>query len=182
MGIKELVLARLTGAWAVDHSVASGTGLLDLQRLDWDARGARRRGHRRGPAAAARADHRAARARRRRRPPSSACEPDLPVVVGAGDGPLANLGLGAVRPGVAACSIGTSGALRVMVERPAVDPRGGVFCYALTPGRWVVGGAINNGGVVLQWAGEALAPDLGEHPEAELLALAARGAGRQRAG
>jgi gluconokinase len=36
----------------------------------------------------------------------------------------------------------------------------------------VVGGAINNGGVVLRWAGEALAPDLGEHPEARLLALA----------
>jgi gluconokinase len=48
-----------------------------------------------------------------------------------------------------------------------------VFCYALTPGRWVVGGSINNGGVVLEWAGAALAPDLGEHPEKELLALAA---------
>ena len=35
-GIKELVLARLTGAWAVDHSIASGTGLLDLRTLDWD--------------------------------------------------------------------------------------------------------------------------------------------------
>ena len=66
-----------------------------------------------------------------------------------------------MRPGVAACSIGTSGALRLMVEAPAVDPQRRVFCYALTPGRWVVGGAINNGGVVLRWAGEALAPDLG---------------------
>ena len=87
------------------------------------------------------------------------------MVVGAGDGPLANLGLGAVHPGVAACSIGTSGAMRVTVERPAVDPLGGVFCYALTEHRWVVGGAINNGGIVLEWAGRALAPDLGEHAE-----------------
>jgi gluconokinase len=95
------------------------------------------------------------------------------VVVGAGDGPLANLGLGAVDPGVAACSIGTSGALRVMVEKPAVDPLGGVFCYALTEDRWVVGGAINNGGIVLDWAGSALAPDVGTDPEA-LLELAGR--------
>src|SRR3954467_13511441 len=36
-GIKELVVARLTGTWAVDHSVASGTGLLNLRALDWDA-------------------------------------------------------------------------------------------------------------------------------------------------
>jgi gluconokinase len=60
-----------------------------------------------------------------------------------------------------------------MVERPSVDRRRSVFCYALTPGRWIVGGAINNGGVVLRWAGEALAPDLGAHPEAALLDLAA---------
>jgi gluconokinase len=96
------------------------------------------------------------------------------VVVGAGDGPLANLGLGAVAPGVMACSIGTSGAMRVMVERPGVDPLGGVFCYALTEQRWVVGGAINNGGIVLDWLGDALAPELGEHAEEELLALAAQ--------
>jgi gluconokinase len=50
------------------------------------------------------------------------------VVAGAGDGPLANLGVGAVHPGVAACSIGTSGALRLMVQEPVVDPHGRVFC------------------------------------------------------
>jgi gluconokinase len=61
-----------------------------------------------------------------------------------------------------------------MVERPAVDERRRVFCYALVPERWVVGGAINNGGVVLRWAGEALAPDLGEHPERRLTELAAQ--------
>jgi gluconokinase len=37
-----------------------------------------------------------------------------------------------------------------------------------------VGGAINNGGVVLRWAGEALAPDLGDAPEEALLELAAQ--------
>jgi gluconokinase len=62
--------------------------------------------------------------------------------------------------------------LRLMVERPAVDPQRRVFCYALTAEHWVVGGAINNGGVVLQWAREALAPDLGPHAEAQLVALA----------
>src|SRR6185503_8435221 len=48
-----------------------------------------------------------------------------------------------------------------------------VFCYALVPGRWVVGGAVNNGGVVLQWAADALAPDLGDDAAERLLALAA---------
>ena len=88
------------------------------------------------------------------------------IVVGAGDGPLANLGLGATGPGVAACSIGTSGALRLMAEQPRVTER--TFCYALTPGRWVVGGAINNGGFVLEWLSRTL-----NRPIGELLDLAA---------
>ena len=121
-GIKELVVARLTGAWAVDHSIASGTGLLDLQRARLGPRGARHRGHRRR-----RSCRRSCPTTERLALGAAAAselglEAGLPVVVGAGDGPLANLGVGAVHPGVAACSIGTSGALRVMVERPAVDP------------------------------------------------------------
>jgi len=140
-GVKELVVHRLTGEWAMDHSTASGTGLMDLATLDWD------------PEALA----------------VAGVTPDqlprlVPVterfgelVVGAGDGPLANLGVGAVEPGVAACSIGTSGALRLMVSEPAIDPAGRSFCYALTPGHWVVGGAINNGGVVLDWLSRTFA-------------------------
>jgi gluconokinase len=171
-GIKELVVARLAGVWAVDHSIASATGLLNLGELDWD----------REALAVAGLDPEALSplvptTERFELGTTAATElgldAGLPLIIGAADGPLANLGVGAVHHGVAACSIGTSGALRLMVERPSVDPHRSVFCYALTPGHWIVGGAINNGGVVLRWAGEALAPDLGPHPEAALLELAA---------
>ncbi|MFC7550858.1 gluconokinase [Plantactinospora sp. GCM10030261] len=173
VGIKDYVLRRLCGTLLTDYSAASGTGLFDLAGRRWDAEALRVAGIDEGqlprlapsttvlggltPAAAE----------------ATGLPPDVPVVLGAADGPLANLGLGAVRPGVVACSIGTSGAMRVMVERPSVDPLGRVFCYALTEDRWVVGGAINNGGIVLGWAGDALAPDLGDGAEEELLALAA---------
>ncbi|MFJ8577194.1 gluconokinase [Micromonospora sp. NPDC093277] len=174
VGIKDYVLLRLTGALVTDHSVASATGLLDIHRLAWDAEAL--------DIAGITAEHLP------RLVPTTHVLPGLtadaaratglpagtPIVVGAGDGPLANLGLGAVHPGEVACSIGTSGAMRVVVERPGVDPLGGVFCYALTENRWVVGGAINNGGIVLEWAGGALAPELGKHAEEQLLDLAAR--------
>lgn len=169
-GIKELALARLTGSLAVDHSCASGTGLLSLEGLDWDEQALSLAGvdpERLAPLVETK------RVFELSGEAGTGLPAGTPVVAGAADGPLANLGVGAVRPGVAACSIGTSGALRVVVERPAVDPARSVFCYGLTPGRWVVGGAINNGGVVLRWAGDALAPDLGEGAEEELLALAA---------
>ncbi|SCG79240.1 gluconokinase [Micromonospora humi] len=174
VGIKDLVLRRLAEALVTDHSVASATGLMDIHRLAWDTEALRVAGITEEqlpqlvptthvlPGLTADAAE------------ATGLPVNTPLVVGAGDGPLANLGLGAVRPGVVACSIGTSGAMRVMVERPGVDPLGGVFCYALTEDRWVVGGAINNGGIVLQWAHDALAPELGEDAEEELLGLAAQ--------
>jgi gluconokinase len=169
-GVKELCLHALTGRIAVDRSTASGTGLLALDSSDWDAEALEVTGLRREqlaplvdatdvvgevPAAVAQA---------------TGLSQGLPVVAGGADGPMANLGVGAVHPGVAACSIGTSGALRLVVEQPSVDPRGRIFCYDLVPGRWVVGGAINNGGSVLEWARAALAPEL---ETAALLDLAA---------
>jgi gluconokinase len=142
VGLKELVLHALCGEWVVDHSIASGTGLLDLRALDWDAEALELAGVRPEQLATL----------------VPATQRFGDVVAGAADGPLANLGVGAVAPGVAAVSIGTSGALRVLVPEPIATPE--VFCYALTPGRWAVGGAINSGGAVLAWASEALAPDL----------------------
>jgi gluconokinase len=145
VGLKELLLHRLTGRWVVDRSVASGTGLLDMATGDWCNEALELAGVRREQLA------------------ELVAPTDIVgdgTVAGAGDGPLANLGVGAVAPGVAACSIGTSGALRLVVERPVVDERRRTFCYALTGDRWVIGGAINNGGIVLQWAHDALAPEL----------------------
>jgi gluconokinase len=173
VGIKELVIARLAGEYVVDWSVASATGLLELAALDWDAEALRLAGVARDQLSRLVSTLHVVPLRRQAAEGLGLAS-DVPLVVGASDGPLANLGVGAVHPGVAACSIGTSGALRVMVERPAVDPLGRVFCYALTEDRWVVGGAINNGGVVLEWTGEALAPDLGEDAHAALLDLAVR--------
>jgi gluconokinase len=169
VGIKELLIHRLTGEWVVDVSCASGTGLMASETGDWDEEAlevAQVRREQLCPIVAA--DHRLSL-----REDGIGLAAGTPVIVGAGDGPLANVGLGAVSPGVVACSIGTSGALRMTVPEPGIDPDAQLFCYALAPRRWVLGGAINNGGSVLPWLGTALAPDLGEHAERELLALAA---------
>ncbi|MGI6879361.1 gluconokinase [Microbacterium sp. gxy059] len=160
-GIKDWVLLRMCGELVVDHSLASASGLMDIHRLEWDPEALEIAGIDEG---------RLPRLVRTRdvlpgltaeTAEATGLDAATPVVAGAGDGPLANLGVGAVQHGVAACSVGTSGALRVSVDRPSVDEHGGVFCYALTEDRWVIGGAINNGGVVLDWvraevtAGEA---------------------------
>ncbi|GAA4820588.1 gluconokinase [Actinomycetospora corticicola] len=158
-GVKEFVVGRATGERAADASCASGTGLMDLERRCWDDEALDLAGltpdrlDRIVDTTAVVGSLTAAAAREWDLPSGT------PVVAGAGDGPLANLGLGAIRPGVLACSIGTSGALRLAVDRPGIDPRGRLFCYELTPQRWTVGGAVTNGGVVLDWASETFGAD-----------------------
>jgi gluconokinase len=173
-GIKEYVLQRLTGELVVDHGMASGTGLWDLAGEDWDAEALDYAGvtpeQLPRPLPTTEALRPSADGARELGVPQ-----DTPLVLGAGDGPLANLGLGAIRPGAVACSIGTSGAVRVVADTPRVDERGSVFCYVLAPGRYVTGGAVNNGGIVLDWLGDAIAPGL--EPDALLEA-----AGRVPAG
>jgi len=160
VGSKEYVLAHLCGVMAVDHSAASTSGLLDLSVLDWDAEALALAGVR--PEQLADLHETTDVLPRLTRDTAAAVglPVDTRVVTGATDGPLAALGLGAVAPGVASCSIGTSAALRVTVDRPQVDEAGALFCYALTRDRWSVGGAVNNGGSVLDWLRAVLAPDV----------------------
>jgi len=49
-------------------------------------------------------------------------EPNTPVVIGASDGVLANLGVGAIEPGQVTITIGTSSAVRTVVPTPT-DPK-----------------------------------------------------------
>lgn len=150
IGIKEFVFNELFGKYVVDHSIASATGLFNLQELDWDAEALAVAGitptqlsqpvpttHTTGLA------------------PEHALfmgiPEDVPFIIGASDGVLANLGVDAIEPGVLAVTIGTSGAIRTVTTNPKTDPKGRTFCYALTENHWVVGGPVNNGGIVLRW-------------------------------
>ncbi|RZU48601.1 gluconate kinase (FGGY family) [Krasilnikovia cinnamomea] len=151
-GVKELVLAALADApFVVDLSAASGTGLYDIHQRRWDPEALEIAGVR--PAHLAEVVPTTARFTLRPDIAAAAGLPaTTPVIVGATDGPLATLGVGATAPGVAAVSLGTSGALRTVVGAPTVDRAGRLFCYALTTDRWVVGGAVNNAGSVVRWA------------------------------
>jgi gluconokinase len=174
-GLKDYVLHHLTGELVTELSSASGTGLLNLKSRNWDAQSLELAGINADqlpsvlPTTAAR--RLTAQAGQELGLPAG-----LPVVVGAADGPLGNLGTGAITPGVAGLSLGTSGAVRMVVSEPGFDNEGRLFCYALTDEVWVIGGAVSNGGMTLRWAGKTFAPELvGEGPaDADVLQLAAQ--------
>jgi gluconokinase len=169
-GVKELVVSALTGRTGhlVDLSCASATGLYHLERRDWDDQALEIAGVRREQLPEVRPTTHVLHGLRAEVARASGLRTSTPVVLGASDGVLANLGVGAVPAGIAAVSIGTSAALRAVVPAPTVDPTGRLFCYALTDDRWVLGGAVNNGGSVVRWAGLALAAQFDEPaPEGE---------------
>jgi len=164
-GVKELLVAALCGrTQVVDLSCASASGGYDLVGRRWDAQALEIAGVREGQLPEVVPTTEVLQGLRSDVASAVGLPQDLPVVIGASDGVLANLGTGAVRQDIAAVSIGTSGALRVVVPRPTIDPAGRLFCYALTDDRWVVGGAVNNGGSVVRWASQALAARFDQAP------------------
>jgi gluconokinase len=156
-GLKDLLINALTGVWAVDRSIASSTGMLNLETRDYDENALELTGvgadklsrlvdttHVVGELANEAARRFELRA-------------GTPVIAGAADGCLANLGVGILGGGVTAVTIGTSGAVRTTVERPITDGRGRTFCYELTEDLWVIGGPVSSGGIVLRWVRDLLA-------------------------
>ncbi|MGC5616540.1 gluconokinase [Georgenia sp. Z1491] len=174
IGLKDLVLLHLTGRVVTELSTASASGLVDLAARDWspgslDLAGVSREQLPDILPTTALLELSSAAADRTGLPSG------LPVNSGATDGPLGNLGTGAIAPGVAGMSIGTSGAVRTVVPEPRTDSRGRLFCYALTDDAWVLGGAVSNGGLVMRWAAETFLPQAdGTARDAEALALAAQ--------
>ncbi|MFT4229455.1 MAG: gluconokinase [Microbacterium sp.] len=74
------------------------------------------------------------------------------------DGFASNLGVGADQPSTAALSAATSGAIRVIVPgTPDVLPSG-LWAYAVSRDRSIVGGALNDVGRAMTWLQTTLAP------------------------
>jgi xylulokinase len=82
-----------------------------------------------------------------------------PVVGGAGDQAASAVGNGIVEPGVASCTLGTSGVVFAQMENVAYDPQGRVhtFCHAVR-NKWHVMGVTQGAGLSFQWLRDTLAP------------------------
>src|SRR5438445_4242570 len=96
------------------------------------------------------------------------------IAGGGGDNPAGAIGIGAIRPGTAFISLGTSGALLAPTSTIAANPDRVVhtFCHAI-PAMWIQAGAILSAASCLAWVAllfgvaeaELLAP-LGSRPQA----------------
>jgi gluconokinase len=151
VSLKEWLWQRWWGAWEVDASLASATGVYATTSGTWDAEALRLAGI--GP-------DRLSALVSTTYMREGVTAPDLLAAgfthatrwtIGASDGALANLAVDALDSRRLAITLGTSLAVRIGSAAPVVEPVSQLFSYVLAEGRYIVGGASNNGGVVLDW-------------------------------
>ncbi len=159
IGIKEYIFFRLFGKYMVDTAIASATGLLNIHTLQWDEAilqyigiGAQKL------SAVVPATH------KENLLPGSKYVLDgrlqhvngSAFIIGGSDGGLANLGSGATSKNSMAITIGTSSAVRMVTNDVYTDAHMRTFCYHMNNSSYIIGGASNNGAVVLQWLKDTL--------------------------
>ncbi len=81
----------------------------------------------------------------------------IPWFPALGDGACNNVGSGCTTAHDFALMVGTSGALRVVLERDTLQIPDGLWCYRVDRKRYVLGGALSNGGDVYAWMHRTLA-------------------------
>ena len=157
VSIKDYVIKKITGEWISDYSMASGTGMFDIVNHCWSPEALELAGLRetqlpRLVSSDAEFTFRNSRLREEWGLPEH-----IRVFPGGGDGPLANIGSGAARPGEINIDLGTSGAARVIVDQPSFDEDGRLWCYHAAPGYWAYGGIISNAGNSWAWLSSNIA-------------------------
>ncbi len=150
LSIKEYVLFRLTGELVIDHSTASATGIFDLEKLDWSddvlkyMELGREKLSRPMPVThslflqKSQATH-------------LSLNENVPLIIGASDGCLAQWGSDALGEDDITITVGTSGAVRIASPSRRVDSQGKVFNYILNDQKFICGGATNCGSALLTW-------------------------------
>jgi xylulokinase len=149
---KDYVRFRLTGTLATEPSDASGTLMFDPVRRRWstdmfallDL-----------PATLVPDLGESAEVLGRVTPDAAAftgLAAGTPVVGGGGDNACGAAGVGAVAPGHAVASWGTSGTVLAPMAEPRVDPgmRAHTFCH-VAPGRWILIGVVLSAGSAFAW-------------------------------
>jgi gluconokinase len=149
ISIKEFVMYHLCGEYVVDYSIASASGLFNIHTLHWH--------NEIFPLTGIKAEQLS-------KPVNATFTvnikpeiqkrlslPDVPVIMGASDGCLAQLGSGAMNKNDLTITIGTSAAVRRVSARNLNDPQLRLFNYPLDENRLISGGASNNGTVIIDW-------------------------------
>jgi len=161
----EFFYLRLFGKSLATVSMASGTGLLDINACTWDPETLAAAGlavEQLQPLGDVKNAFIGLHDRFARRWPPLR---DVPWTPPVGDGACSNLGSGCATPERLCVMVGTSGAMRVVSSVDRIDIPWGLWCYRADRRRVVLGGALNDGGNLVEWCRKTLR--LGDPDEVE---------------
>lgn len=181
ISIKEYVLFRLTGHLIVDWSTASATGMFNIHKNQWDQAALGLLGITSANLSELVSPRTILPGIKKEFLTATGLAIGTPLVIGGGDGPLANLGVGATRPDILAINVGTSAAARCAITKPKVDPKGRLWTYVADEGLWVLGGIVSSGGLVYRWWIENSSPCEAKSESDQLLPAGMEAADRQAA-
>lgn len=160
VSVAEWIQQQLTGTLAVSVSVAAWTGLLNRRELTWDRAWLDRLpagSDRLSPIVDSLTSLGTLLPAWQRRWPALAHAQVYPAV---GDGAAANIGSGCDAPGRIALTVGTTGAMRMVVPPTLGQVPGGLWLYRVDTPRALLGGATTEGGNLFAWLRGTLAlPD-----------------------
>lgn len=165
VSIGEYMELKLFGETAVSYSVASWTGLLDRFKLVWDLQlleGLPIKREQLSPLTDVNRPRHGLRFGFAERWPVLAQVPWFPAI---GDGAAANIGSGCISSRQVAVTMGTTTALRVVLNTPVHHLPAGLWCYRVDGQRSLLGGALSEGGSVYAWMKATL--NLASHPSLE---------------
>ncbi|MBC1388068.1 gluconokinase [Listeria innocua] len=149
--IKSYILNRLFGVWVMDESLASGTGLYNILEHDWEFEAMEIVKLTPDYLPKVVPETYQLHGVKKEYADLMGIPENLPFIVGGSDGALANIGIQATGRNDVTITVGTSGAVRKLTNEFQVDSRGRTFCYGAGDGYFIAGGAVNNGGKVVEW-------------------------------
>lgn len=149
--IKEYVLSRLYGTRVVDRSIASGTGVWNMAKGDWDYDLLASVGLSEARFSECVEPASLVRGLKPNYASAMGLSQGAPGVVGAADGALAHLGAVGLAEGRASLSVGTSIAVRLRCAAPQTVHGSEAWRYYLADGNWLQGGVAHDGGATLRW-------------------------------
>lgn len=149
--LKSFIINNFTDKLVEDPATVSGSGLLNIHQLEWEEKALKLAGITKEKLPRLVMPNYTIDGINKKMSKKTGLKPDIKIVIGSSDAGMSSLGSGTVDQNQMTVMIGTSGAIRRIVPEPKVDDKQRTFCYYLGDDKWFSGGAINNGGIILDW-------------------------------
>ena len=151
LSIKTYIIQQLTGEYIIDYSVASATGMLNIQTIKWEDDALKYAGIKKEKLADIVSVFYSPKKLKKEYQTSLGLHDKVKLIIGSSDGCMATLGAGVWGDGKATVTLEESGAVRVVGKEVLQDKNQRLFNYLLSEGHYVSGGPTNNAGSVFEW-------------------------------